>query len=84
MHCKSLEKGTNGKALGSFLTGISAIIGLFFFKEGTILSIVGLMLGVIGLKEIKRYEQKGNKLALVGTFFSLIGFIGFTMFIVWS
>ncbi|MGM0845670.1 MAG: DUF4190 domain-containing protein [Bacillota bacterium] len=77
MDSQSLEKNTNGKALGSLLMGIIAIAGLFFFKEGTILSIVGIVLGIISNKEIKQYEQKGSKLALVGMVFSLIGLVSF-------
>jgi hypothetical protein len=73
---------TNGKALGTLILGIISILGLIFIKEGTLLSIAGLLLGIISLKEIKQYKQIGRKLALVGIVFNLIGFIGIVNLIV--
>ena len=74
---------TNGKALGTLMfLGIISILGLIFIKEGTLLSIAGLLLGIISLKEIKQFKQIGRKLALVGIVFNLIGFIGIVNLIV--
>ena len=73
---------TNGKALGTLILGIISILGLIFIKEGTHLSIAGLLLGIISLKEIKQFKQMGRKLALVGIAFNLIGFIGIVNLIV--
>ncbi|OIJ20145.1 hypothetical protein BKP45_10185 [Anaerobacillus alkalidiazotrophicus] len=84
MNIKNSEKVVNGKIIASFVFGILTIIGLVFFEEGTLLSIVGIMLGVIGLKETKQYEHKGSKLALVSIGFNLIGFIGSVSLIVLS
>ncbi|WP_456276131.1 DUF4190 domain-containing protein [Bacillus sp. AK128] len=75
MNTKTSEKTTNGKAIGSLLIGIVSIFGLIFVEEGTLLSIVGLMLGVISLKETKQFKQIGRKIALVGIAFNLIGLI---------
>ena len=52
------------------------------YKEGTLLSIAGLLLGIISLKEIKQFKQMGRKLALVGIVFNLIGSIGIVNLIV--
>ncbi|WP_186577002.1 hypothetical protein [Aquibacillus kalidii] len=72
-HVNSINK----KAIGSFMIGMIAIFGLIFIKEGTILSLVGLLIGVISLKEGKQLNQRGAILALVGITFNVIGCIGF-------
>jgi uncharacterized membrane protein len=81
---QATEKVVNNKAAASLVIGVLTIIGLFVFEEGTLLSIVGLLLGVISLKETKQYKGKGRKLALVGIVFNLIGLIGSVSLFVWS
>lgn len=54
------NKNTNGKAIGSFILGLIAIFGIPFIDKGRFLSIVGLLLGIIGVIEIKKFEQNGR------------------------
>ena len=82
LNIQSSGETTNGKALGTLILGIISILGLIFIKEGTLLSIAGLLLGIISLKEIKQFKQMGRKLVLVGIVFNLIGFIGIVNLIV--
>ncbi|MFN7249893.1 MAG: hypothetical protein ACK4M9_03790 [Anaerobacillus sp.] len=79
MDSKATDMVVNNKAAGSLGIGILTIIGLFLFKEGSLLSIVGLLLGVISLKETKKYKEKGRSLGLIGIVCNLIGFIGFVI-----
>ena len=67
---------TNGFAVGSLIIGCLSIIGLILSQDGRLLSIMGILLGIIGLKEVKQFKQKGTKLALVGIIFNSIGLIG--------
>lgn len=53
--------GTNGKAVGAL---IAALVGLLFCG---VPSVVGLVLGVIAMRETKRTGQDGYGLALAGT-----------------
>lgn len=55
-------KVTNGKAIGSLIIGIVSILGLILIEGGTILSVVGLLLGMIGLRETKQLKQNGGNL----------------------
>lgn len=52
--------GTNGKAVGAL---IAALVGLMFCG---VPSVVGLILGVIAMRETKRTGQDGYGLALAG------------------
>ena len=67
---------TNGFAIWSLIIGCVSITGLIFSQDGRILSIMGILQGIIGLKEAKQFKQKGIKLALVGIIFNSIGLIG--------
>lgn len=67
----------NKKAIGSLLLGIISIIGLFFSKYGTILSIAGFLLGFFGLIESRKLEQKGAGIALLGIILNSIGILYF-------
>ena len=42
-------------------------------EEGSILSIAGLLLGIIGIREIKQFKQNGRKVALAGIIYNCLG-----------
>ena len=69
------KKDTNEKAIGSLLIGIVSIIRIFLVGYGGILSVAGLLLGIFGLREIKKLRQKGIKLAVVGIGFNCLGIV---------
>lgn len=69
-------KGTNGKAIGSLIIGLVSILGLIFIDGGTILSVAGLLLGMIGLRETKQLKQNGGKFAIAGIICNCLGFFG--------
>ncbi|WP_226669636.1 hypothetical protein [Metabacillus litoralis] len=75
MNDKGSKKNNNVNAILSLIIGIISIFGLIFIKEGTLLSIAGLILGVMSLKETN-VKLLGEKLSLVGIVFNLIGFTG--------
>ena len=50
-------KVTNGKAIGSLIIGILSILGLILFEGGTILSVGGLLLGMIGLEKLNSLNK---------------------------
>lgn len=66
---------TNGKAIGSVLIGIVSILGFILLERGTVLSLAGLFLGLIGLKETKQFNQTGGKLAIAGILFNCFGVV---------
>jgi hypothetical protein len=77
LNTQDSEKTTNGKAIGSLIIGMISIFGLIFIEEGTLLSIAGLILGIMSLKETKPFKEIGSKLAMGGILLNFIGFIGF-------
>ena len=70
-------KVTNGKAIGSLIIGIVSILGLILKEGGTILSVAGLLLGMIGLRETKQLKQNGGKFAIAGIICNCLGIFSF-------
>lgn len=64
---------TNGKAVGSLVIGVLAVIGFFLIGEGTMIYVLGLFLGIIALQEIKIHKQNGIKMAWWGIVLNCIG-----------
>ena len=77
LNTKDIEeiKVTNGKALGSLIIGIVSILGLILLEGGTILSVVGLLLGMIGIRETKQLKQNGGKFAVAGIICNCLGIV---------
>ncbi|WP_223068659.1 DUF4190 domain-containing protein [Paenibacillus caui] len=69
------NKGTNGKAVGSLLIGILSIFGIVIIGNGAVLSLAGLLLGILGLRETKKLRQKGRKLAVAGIIFNCLAIV---------
>ncbi len=69
------NKGINGKAIGSLIIGIISILGFILIEGDSILSIAGLLLGIIGIREIKKFKQNGRSLALTGVIFNCFGIL---------
>ena len=67
--------GTNGKAIGSLVASIAG-----FFCCG-VPSIVGLILGVVALRETKRTGQDGFAIALVGTIIGGLAVAGWLLYL---
>ncbi|MCM3440211.1 DUF4190 domain-containing protein [Metabacillus halosaccharovorans] len=51
---------------------------------GIILGVIGLILGIIGFNEIKRFGQEGRKMAITGIICSCIGILITIVFVVIS
>lgn len=67
---------TNGKAIPSLILGILSILSLIIIPFlGILLGITGLTLGIIGLKEIKHFNQEGKKIAVSGVICSSLGIL---------
>ncbi|WP_185819918.1 DUF4190 domain-containing protein [Salibacterium salarium] len=67
---------TNGKAITSLVLGIISVANvLFLFFLSPIFSILGIIFGTLGLKEIKRTRQNGRGMAIAGNVCSIVGFI---------
>ncbi|GBE64311.1 hypothetical protein MFM001_07730 [Mycobacterium sp. MFM001] len=62
--------GTNGMAIGSLTTSIAGIfLGVpltFFCYLGLLIPLVGVVLGVVALNQIKHTHQQGRGLAIAG------------------
>lgn len=75
---------TNGKATASLILGVISIVLMPVPFGGLILSVVGLILGIVGLSEIKRLNQGGKKTAIAGIVCSglaiLIPILGYIAF----
>ncbi|MCF8012132.1 MAG: DUF4190 domain-containing protein [Clostridiales bacterium] len=59
--------------MAAFLLGILSIVTPVFTGPGFILGIIGLILGIIGLKETKRFKQERRKMAVAGIICSGFG-----------
>lgn len=68
--------GTNGKAIASLVTSLA---GLAFCG---LPSIVGLVLGVIAMRETKRTGQEGHGLALAGVIVGALAVVGWLLYAV--
>ena len=67
--------GTNGKAIAALVTSLA---GLLFCG---LPSVVGLILGVVAMRETKRTGQEGYGLALAGTIIGALVTVGFVLYI---
>jgi hypothetical protein len=70
--------GTNGKAIAALVT---ALAGLFCCG---LPSIVGLILGVIGMRETKRTGQDGYAIALIGAIIGGLVVAGWVLYLLLS
>ena len=67
--------GTNGKAIAALATSLA---GLLFCG---LPSVVGLILGVVAMRETKRTGQEGYGLALAGTIIGALVTVGLVLYI---
>ncbi|MFG1931174.1 DUF4190 domain-containing protein [Mycobacterium sp. NPDC048908] len=70
--------GTNAKAIGSL---VASLAGLFCCG---LPSIVGLVLGVVAMRETKRTGQDGYPIALVGTIIGGLAVAGWVVYLLLS
>jgi hypothetical protein len=68
--------GTNGKAIGALVTSLA---GLMLCG---VPSIVGLILGVVAMRETKRTGQEGHGLALAGVIVGALAVVGWLLYVV--
>ena len=71
-------RGTNGKAIAALITSLAGLLccGLP--------SIVGLVLGVVGMRETKRTGQDGYAIALIGAIIGGFAVAGWVMYLLLS
>jgi hypothetical protein len=72
----SRPPGTNGKAIGALVTSLA---GLMLCG---VPSIVGLILGIIAMRETKRTGQEGHGLALAGVIVGALAVAGWLLYVV--
>ncbi|MEW4369598.1 DUF4190 domain-containing protein [Paenibacillus kandeliae] len=66
----------NGKAIAALVLGISSIVTIFFLPGiGIILGILGVIFGILALKEISRRMEGGRGMAISGLICAIIGFL---------
>jgi Domain of unknown function (DUF4190) len=70
--------GTNGKAIAALITSLA---GLFCCG---LPSIVGLILGVVGMRETKRTGQDGYAIALIGAIIGGLAVAGWVIYLLLS
>jgi hypothetical protein len=70
--------GTNGKAIAALVT---SLVGLFCCG---LPSIVGLILGIAGMRETKRTGQDGYAIALIGTIIGGLAVAGWVIYLLLS
>ncbi|MBM7602471.1 membrane-bound ClpP family serine protease [Metabacillus crassostreae] len=78
---KSENPITNGKAIAAFILGVLSILAIAFSELGLFLGVTGLILGIIGLNEIKRFGQEGRKMAIAGIVCSCLSIL-ITLFLI--
>lgn len=73
---------TNGMAIGSLVSSLVAIpVGVFCFL-GILGSIVGIVLGVLALNQVKKTHQKGKEMAIAGIVIGGLGLLGLAVLVV--
>lgn len=70
--------GTNGKAIAALVT---SLVGLLCCG---LPSIVGLILGIVGMRETKRTGQEGYAIALIATIIGGLALAGWVMYLLLS
>ncbi|MFE2261371.1 DUF4190 domain-containing protein [Streptomyces griseosporeus] len=73
------QQPTNGKAIGSLVTGIVSLIVPFV---GIVTGPVAVVLAVKGRGEIRRTGQRGDGMAIAGLVTGILGCIGYAIFVV--
>jgi hypothetical protein len=75
---RSKPPGTDGKAIAALATSLAGLLccGLP--------SIVGLVLGVVGMRETKRTRQDGYAIALVGAMIGGLAVAGWVLYLLLS
>ncbi|PWW02729.1 uncharacterized protein DUF4190 [Paenibacillus cellulosilyticus] len=68
-----LKKILNRKDIISLVLGVLSIA--FYFSVGLILGVIGLIIGIVALKEIRVNEQRGIKTTITGIVCSCLGII---------
>lgn len=71
------KNNINSKVIGSLLIGFLSLIGLLLVQEGSLLSIIGILFGIVGLIEIKQQRQKGIVIAILGLVLNCIGLVSY-------
>ncbi|WP_040802475.1 DUF4190 domain-containing protein [Nocardia concava] len=66
---------TNSLAIASLVVSIIGLPSMFFCLFIPVISIVGLVLGIVGLNQIKSNQQQGRGLALGGIWVGAIGIV---------
>ncbi|WP_240376279.1 DUF4190 domain-containing protein [Bacillus piscicola] len=65
---------TNGKAITSLVLGILSVVCIFLiFFLSPLFGIVGLIFGIMAMKEVKRTGQSGRGMAIAGIVCSSTG-----------
>ncbi|WP_239614616.1 DUF4190 domain-containing protein [Cohnella mopanensis] len=67
------KKLLNRKAVISLVLGVLSIA--LYFSVGLILGVIGLIIGIVALKEIRVNEQSGRKTTITGIVCSSLGII---------
>ncbi|MBB5171953.1 DUF4190 domain-containing protein [Texcoconibacillus texcoconensis] len=66
---------TNTKAVISLVVGVVSIVLVYFPMFGFPLSITGIVLGILALREIKQTQEPGRGVAISGLICSILGFV---------
>ncbi|MFB7865817.1 MULTISPECIES: DUF4190 domain-containing protein [unclassified Streptomyces] len=78
---------SNGMGTAAMVLGIIAVVGFCFYGLGTVLGILALIFGVIGLKKANRGEATNRGMAIAGIVLGAIGALVssvFLGFIIWA
>ncbi|MCB9442192.1 MAG: DUF4190 domain-containing protein [Mycolicibacterium sp.] len=70
------SRGTNGMALASLICGVSG------FATCGVSAVVGLILGIIGMNQIKRTGEDGNGMALTGIILGGLAVAGWIVYLI--
>lgn len=74
-HSFALERKTNVKALISLILGIISIVFWMISPITMTLAMIGIIFGVLGLKEVKRLKKTGRSVAIAGLICNAFGIL---------
>jgi len=73
------EQKTSGFAITSLVLGIASLVLVGVFYIGVVTSILGIVFGILALRDIKMNNKKGKGMAIAGIILGILSIIFFVV-----